>query len=310
MVEDEFLTTAQTFTRHLHQAEYHRLQALAKDRNASTVSRISRPTDSTTIMRRELKLQKHSEMKNVKTRRCVDDLLSRAGRASSDSDFSVHSDNEPWQGTHLQSFMKARPRSVSKSLTGLHGVTSHTRAAAGFAKPEKTPTKSQRSLRLRQQEDDAMQDEHEDTDDLDAPVRPNTKRESSYAADGRPSNISTMTKPTPTTRLLDTGVHHKPRRDYHIKRSFLDLSSVMPIPTDTSKTPDLSQPETKQVNDVPREEKQYLADAIQMNKLDREAELKATIRARRERERREQREQREQEKAKTKRVDEIPMFVI
>ncbi|KAK1759185.1 hypothetical protein QBC47DRAFT_398000 [Echria macrotheca] len=43
MVEDEFLSVAHDFTRHLHAAEYQRLKNLAKTQNAKTIQNISRP---------------------------------------------------------------------------------------------------------------------------------------------------------------------------------------------------------------------------------------------------------------------------
>ncbi|KAK5998549.1 hypothetical protein PT974_00929 [Cladobotryum mycophilum] len=43
MVEDEFLHIAQSFTAHLHRAEYDRLKALARAQNAAAISEIERP---------------------------------------------------------------------------------------------------------------------------------------------------------------------------------------------------------------------------------------------------------------------------
>ena len=172
MVEDEFLATAQSYTRHLHHAEYQRLKILAKDRNASNITSISRPTDNATMMRSELRLQKEMDERQIKARKGVEDILSYGNadmRASSESDFERHSDNEPWQGTRLQSFITATPKKDLKSLTGLHGVISYTRAAAGFTKSEKSPTRTQRSIFLRDPKADVVQDD-DDTDDLDALV--------------------------------------------------------------------------------------------------------------------------------------------
>ncbi len=47
MVEDEFLSVAGEFTRHLHAAEYQRLKQLAKAQNAETIRNISRPITRT-----------------------------------------------------------------------------------------------------------------------------------------------------------------------------------------------------------------------------------------------------------------------
>ncbi|KAG7288130.1 hypothetical protein NEMBOFW57_007653 [Staphylotrichum longicolle] len=54
MVEDEFLSVAGDFTRHLHAAEYQRLKGLAKSENAETIQNISRPVtgEMTDLVRR------------------------------------------------------------------------------------------------------------------------------------------------------------------------------------------------------------------------------------------------------------------
>ncbi|KAI5812910.1 hypothetical protein BZA77DRAFT_390249 [Pyronema omphalodes] len=57
MVEDEFLSTAQLFTRSLHRLEYQRLQLEATSRNASKISHIQRPVVSKGPSQDALKLR-------------------------------------------------------------------------------------------------------------------------------------------------------------------------------------------------------------------------------------------------------------
>ncbi|KAG8527441.1 uncharacterized protein KY384_007593 [Bacidia gigantensis] len=237
MVEDEFLATAQLFTRHLHHAEYQRLQTLAKDRDVSTITNMCRPTDSKTIMRSELKMKKDAVARYTKTRTGVEDVLGGSGiceQEASNSDFEIHSDNEPWQGTHLQSFMTVSPRADLKSLTGLNGARSHTRAAAGFAKSErKTPTKSRHSdfeTEIKAN-DRPIHTEDDDTDDLDAPVAVSGKTiSSSWMKDKQQPDFSKAV-PQPARRSQQTGTSHQRQLEKPFRRSPLDVSLEMSTET-------------------------------------------------------------------------------
>ncbi|KAI9876386.1 MAG: hypothetical protein M1830_006623 [Pleopsidium flavum] len=139
MVEDEFQAIAKSFTQHLHHAEYVRLKNLAKTQNASTINTISRPVDSITKMREETKKKKEAEARSVKQENALQQMKAQAGRPKSDDDESDMDDNmvdDPWVGTSLQGLMTS-PRKSQTSLTGLDGVKSKTRAAAGYAKAER-----------------------------------------------------------------------------------------------------------------------------------------------------------------------------
>ena len=143
MVEDEFYAVAKQFTQHLHHAEYIRLKNLAKSRNESTITTISRPTDSITAMREETKRRKEHQAKAAKQKSALEQLKARAGAkrpqtgSDEESDEGVVREDDPWAGTTLQGLMTS-PSSSRKqtSLTGLQGVLSSTRAAAGFSKPQ------------------------------------------------------------------------------------------------------------------------------------------------------------------------------
>ncbi|KAL4780638.1 hypothetical protein BJX76DRAFT_350831 [Aspergillus varians] len=129
MVEDEFYTVAQTFTQHLHYAEYIRRKKEAKLQNAATVADIARPTDGVTPMSAELKKKYAADELRMRQGEGLDAAL---GKREQDDDVADEVEEEnSWAGTHLQDLMLS-PRRV-KSLVGLQGVRSLTRAAAGFS---------------------------------------------------------------------------------------------------------------------------------------------------------------------------------
>ncbi|KAL9125185.1 MAG: hypothetical protein Q9217_005569 [Psora testacea] len=231
MVEDEFLTTAQAFTKHLHYAEYQRLKNSARDRNAGAITKISRPTDNgRTRMRREVELRKQAEKVEAKARAGVDDILSRAreGRpgkgGTEESEFEMEQDDDevPWQGTQLQGFMTTSPRKGWKSLVGLHGVASHTRAAAGLERAERrTPRKLQKATVMPAVEDGNEEDE--DTDDLEAPSRASAPHTQQRACGGPSSTaLAPPSRPRPTKSAAST--RQPPKRPP--PRSFLDMAPL------------------------------------------------------------------------------------
>lgn len=98
------------------------------------------------------------------------------------SDFEDERQDDPWQGTQLQRFMTTSPKKTLTGLTGLQGVTSYTRAAAGYSKPEKRPSQptrpfesartdvgSSKTVTVAHAASDSSSDT--DDDDLDAPSR-------------------------------------------------------------------------------------------------------------------------------------------
>ena len=147
MVEDEFHAMAKQFTQHLHHAEYKRLKDIAKMKNASAITTISRPTDSITEMRDETKKKKEREAKAAKQKAALERIKGQAAakrpRMGSDveSDTEVTRGDDLWTGTTLQGLMTS-PSKKQTSLTGLQGVLSSTRAAAGYSKPENQASQS------------------------------------------------------------------------------------------------------------------------------------------------------------------------
>ncbi|WEW57401.1 hypothetical protein PRK78_002868 [Emydomyces testavorans] len=137
MVEDEFLATAHTFTRHLHYAEYVRRKNQAKLANQSFPSSISRPTDGKTKLSNETRKKIEAEEAAARHKAALDGLKKAAGRPLVDSevedvdDSEEDRDDDPWIGTQLQPLMVA-PRQP-RSLVGLHGIKSSTKAALGYS---------------------------------------------------------------------------------------------------------------------------------------------------------------------------------
>ncbi|KAI4242159.1 MAG: hypothetical protein L6R40_004202 [Gallowayella cf. fulva] len=153
MVEDEFLSTAQLFTSHLHHAEYVRLKNAARARTnnnnnnnnlqPATSSVLAHPTDSITAMRAETKKKKEAEARagknNTALQRMKEDA--RGGiTVTSDAEDGLNSEDEadeaPWAGTSLQGLMAPAARKNLTSLSGLQAIQSSTRAAKGYAKPQ------------------------------------------------------------------------------------------------------------------------------------------------------------------------------
>ncbi len=260
MVEDEFLATARAFTAHLHHAEYLRLKNAAKARSEKAVNGIGieRPVDGVTAMRAETRKQKEAKAREKKVRGAVDGIVAPGeGRRPSDgegegSDISDLEEGEkhddPWQGTQLQRFMTKSPKKGLKGLTGLQGVVSHTRAAAGFQKPEKrdgrgvSPTPARGVDGMKGGDREEEEEDDEDTDDLDAPTytrpRPPTRPNPS------------LTKPKPSQPVATAAVKHPPKPKPKAKsprlpqpRAFLD---VTPLPKHPPKLPPDPKPVIKQ----------------------------------------------------------------
>ncbi|KAI0134954.1 hypothetical protein F4814DRAFT_443781 [Daldinia grandis] len=130
MVEDEFLSTAQQFTAHLHAAEYHRLKAASKSQNADTIRDISRPVVGrmTDLVKQKQERKARLEKQRAATRKA------RADRGRNDD--STASESDLWRSASLHGLMES-PRKKAARLDKLTKVVTTTRAAAGFstAKP-------------------------------------------------------------------------------------------------------------------------------------------------------------------------------
>lgn len=140
MVEDEFLSTAKSFTQHLHQAEYKRLKARARSRNATSINDISRPIDLRSNMSTELHLKKQQEARSEKAENALEEAGLAEARTKNirgeEVTIKPGQEQDPWVGTHLQGLMGS-PRKSQPSLLGIQAITSTTRAAAGLGRPRR-----------------------------------------------------------------------------------------------------------------------------------------------------------------------------
>lgn len=125
MVEDEFYAIAQSFTQHLHYAEYIRRKKEAKAQNTEAINKIPRPTDGRTKLPKEAERRKEAEALAARQKAG----LAQLGVPEGDKDDS-EDDDDTWAGTHLHGLMTS-PRK-SRTLVGMHSLKSSTRAAAGF----------------------------------------------------------------------------------------------------------------------------------------------------------------------------------
>lgn len=125
MVEDEFFAIAQSFTQHLHYAEYVRRRQEVKAENAAAIGEIERATDGRTPMPKELQRKKEAEALATRQKAGVEQIAGQEDKEDTDNY------DDRWAGTHLHGLMTS-PRKV-RSLVGVHAVKSSTRAAAGFA---------------------------------------------------------------------------------------------------------------------------------------------------------------------------------
>lgn len=316
MVEDEFHAVAQTFTKHLHHAEYIRLRNAAKDRNASTISNISRPVDSITSMREETRKKKEAEARAVKMKAALESIKApKPAKGLLDesdvSNFGEDKQDDPWQGTQLQRFMTTSPKKTLTGLTGLQGVISHTRAAAGYSKPEKRPSQLTRPFQaappntgaskttVAQAASDSISDTDDD-DDLDAPSRLPSRPPPRIPS--RPPISAARPTPLPTSR----DPPHRPLKARAPtpppanppRRAFLD---VTPRVAPTS-IPPSSKPSKRPIPPAP-------SPPVRSEPLEESrsslSEVRQRLKARREREEKERKKS-----GSGMGIDEIPVFLV
>ena len=125
MVEDEFYAVAQSYTQHLHYAEYDRRKKEAKAQNAATLGELDRPTDGRTAMPKEVQRRKDAKSLATFQKRALEPV-----GQEDDGNGEETEDDNMWAGTHLHGLMTS-PRK-SRSLVGARKLKSSTRAAAGF----------------------------------------------------------------------------------------------------------------------------------------------------------------------------------
>jgi hypothetical protein len=214
MVEDEFLTTAQRFTVHLHAAEYKRLEKMARARNAETISSISRPVTQKMPDHTKRKVEGLARSKTQQS--TIQTLLGNKTEAMQDSEESSDGEGLAYFNTTLRGLMDS-PRREAASLSKLP-CGAATRAAAGFQKPAAHSTQSQgqvtespkhnSTIRLSIAPKSHMDSSTESSDlddDLDAPVP--VTRHASLNKRPIPTGSSRSTSLALTTQPKSSSTH-------------------------------------------------------------------------------------------------------
>ena len=124
MVEDEFRSVAQTFTQHLHHAEYQRLKKKAKNAAPPTFP----PTGT---MRAETRKKTEARALRVRQKDALGDFTNGVTLSAAEDE---EQEDDPWLGTSLAGLMTDRNNSKRMALVGLEKVQSSTRAAKGFGR--------------------------------------------------------------------------------------------------------------------------------------------------------------------------------
>jgi hypothetical protein len=133
MVEDEFQSLAQSFTAHLHRAEYKRLMKKAKEAPPRSLPEPASPISKETqrkLQRRALVDKQNTALQSVTAASRIDGLS---------DDQEEDKVEDPWRGTALAGLM-ALGSQEKTSLKGLEKLPSSTRAAQGFSKAAPKPS--------------------------------------------------------------------------------------------------------------------------------------------------------------------------
>lgn len=195
MVEDEFYAVAQSFTQHLHYAEYVRRIKEVKAQKAMGMEEHERPTDDKTAIPRELQRKKEAEALDARQKVGLQEIVGANDEEKDDTE-----DDDLWAGTHLHDLM-ASPRQL-RSLMSVHVMKSSTRAAAGFGHASVSnsgartasrgePMSSSRAEAAQRMEinEETASDEDDDLDLQANPIpMPSPKRTGDAAARNRSNN--------------------------------------------------------------------------------------------------------------------------
>jgi hypothetical protein len=131
MVEDELHAVAQTFTHHLHAAEYKRLKKKAREAPPRTL-----PTQSATAPRDVKRKFEVMSMRDKQKAALTEDGEEKAGPS------------DPWLGTSLARLMGSSNQ-PKRTLMGSQEIQSSTRAASGFGRVEsESPSKNAKTAAL------------------------------------------------------------------------------------------------------------------------------------------------------------------
>ncbi|KAE8375585.1 hypothetical protein BDV26DRAFT_11459 [Aspergillus bertholletiae] len=135
MVEDEFYAVAQSFTQHLHYAEYVKRKKEVKLQSAAAIQNLARPTDGVTPISDGTKRRDVADALSARQKAGLERIQSRRPQVDSEEE-NEEVEDEMWAGTSLHGLMMS-PRKA-RSLVGMQGIKSSTRAAAGFSQSSGT----------------------------------------------------------------------------------------------------------------------------------------------------------------------------
>lgn len=124
MVEDELQALAQTFTAHLHHAEYKRLMRKARSAPKLQLPEPTSPMSSATTQKLKRKALEQRQSDGL------DQVMPRINGSGSE-ELADENVEDPWRGTSLAGLMAAGSQE-KRSLKGLEKLPSSTRAAKGY----------------------------------------------------------------------------------------------------------------------------------------------------------------------------------
>ncbi|KAJ8197719.1 hypothetical protein LV164_001798 [Aspergillus fumigatus] len=117
MVEDEFYAMAQTFTKHLHYAEYVKRKKEAKLQNAAAIKDLARPTDGVTPRSEETKRKEAAATLSARQRAGMEKMGGTRPQLDSDKEEDDTNEDDGLAGTSLQ-YLMTSPRKA-RSLVGV-----------------------------------------------------------------------------------------------------------------------------------------------------------------------------------------------
>jgi hypothetical protein len=225
MVEDEFLSTAKLFTEHLHQQQYIQLKELARQQNASRISReILRPVDGKTAMSEEVKKREEAEKRTEVQQEALEELGLHVRDPNEEDDDDI--DDVPFlRDPHLRRLVSAPPKPVQQLNRALKPKAT-TRAAAGFKRPRSPSPKGRMgrvaigtSGRMEKgatsglaglaqelglapaQVNEEEDSEDDDTDDLDSPIHARYQSMQRGRSPSRPTSTLSVRQPAKSSSV-------------------------------------------------------------------------------------------------------------
>jgi hypothetical protein len=192
-VEDEFLTTANLYTRHLHHAEYQRQKQLASKKNEGAVRNITRPVDGRTTLSAESRKTLEGSKQRLKGRIAITNVFGNG------MDDPGEEEDDPWlRDPRLAGLMSQKE--TSAPLAKITGTQSTSRAARGYSQRQRSPIAGQIFGNAHVDEVNrrlSFEFDEDSSDDLDAP---------SYRA---PVSLQSQT-PQPIRPLRTQSIPKKP----------------------------------------------------------------------------------------------------